>query len=54
MPTLLSGFDHNITQWQHGASRFHSSTGGRAGAFLTATTGGRMTLGNNMSVVSVR
>ena len=38
---------------QRDAARLRSSTGGPAGAFLTAIPGGHMTLGNDMVIVSV-
>ena len=50
---MLSSFDLNTTQGQRDAARHRSSSGGLAGAFLTAIPGGRMTLGNDMSVVSL-
>ena len=50
---MLSSFDLDTTQGQRDAARLRSSSGGPAGAFLTAIPGGRMTLGNDMIVVSV-
>ena len=50
---MLPGFDLNTTKGQRDAARLCSSSGGHAGAFLTAIPGGRMTLGNDMFVVSV-
>ena len=50
---MLSSFDLDTTQWQRDADRLRSSSGGPAGAFLSAIPGGRMTLGNDMLVVSV-
>ena len=49
---MLSSFDLDTTQGQRNAARLRSSSGGPAGAFLTAIPGGRMTLGNDMFVVS--
>ena len=51
-PDMLSSFDLDTTQGQRDAARLRSSSGGSAGAFLTAIPGGRMTLGNDMFVVS--
>ena len=50
---MLSSFNLDITQGQRDAARLRSSSGGPAGAFLTAIPGGRMKLGNDMFVVSV-
>ena len=50
---MLSSFDLDTTQAQRDAARLRSSSGGPAGAFLTAIPSGRMTLGNDMFVVSV-
>ena len=50
---MLSSFDLDTTQGQRDAARLRSSSGGPAGAFLTAIPGGRMTVGNDMFVVSV-
>ena len=50
---MLSSFDLNTTQGQRCAAKLHSSSGGPAGAFLTAIPGGRMTLCNDMLFVSV-
>ena len=50
---MLSGFNLDTTQGQRDAARLRSSFGGPAGAFLTAIPGGRMSLGDNMFVVSV-
>ena len=52
---MLSSFDLDTTQGQRDAvaARLRSWSGGPAGAFLTAIPGGRMTLGNDMFVVSV-
>ena len=55
---MLSSFDLDTTQGQRDADRLRacgvrSSSGGPAGAFLSAIPGGRMTLGNDMLVVSV-
>ena len=41
---MLPSFDLNTTQGQRDAARLRSSSGGLAGAFLTAIPGGRMTL----------
>ena len=49
----LSSFHLDTTQGQRDAARLRRSSGGPAGAFLTAIPGGRMTLGNDMFVVSV-
>ena len=43
----------DTTQGQRDAARLRSSSGGPAEAFLTAIPGSRMTLGNDMFVVSV-
>ena len=43
---MLSSFDLDTTQGQRDAARLCSSSGGPAGAFLTAIPGDRMTLGN--------
>ena len=45
---MLSRFHLNTTQGQRDAARLRSSSGGPAGAFLTAIPGGHMTLGNSM------
>ena len=50
---MLSSFDLDTNQGQRDAARLRSSSGGPAGAFLTAIPGARMTLGNDMFVVSV-
>ena len=50
---MLSSFDLNTTQGQRDAAKLSSSSGGHAGAFLIAIPGGRMTLGNDMFIVSV-
>ena len=50
---MLSSFDLNTTQGQRDAAKLSSSSGGHAGAFLIAIPGGRMTLYNDMFVVSV-
>ena len=50
---MLSSFDLNTTQGQRDTARLRRSSGGPAGAFMTAIPGGRMTLGNDMFVVSV-
>ena len=50
---MLSSFDLNPGSGQRDAARLCSSSGGPAGAFLTAIPCGRMTLGNDMFVVSV-
>ena len=52
---MLSSFDLSTTQGQRDAvaARLRSWSGGPAGAFLIAIPGGRMTLGNDMFVVSV-
>ena len=50
---MLSSFDLNTTQAQRDAARLRSSSGGPAGAFLTAIPAGHMTLGNDMFVASV-
>ena len=50
---MLSSFDLDTTPGQCDAVRLRSSSGGPAGAFLTAIPGCRMTLGNDMFVVSV-
>ena len=50
---MLSSFDLDTSQGQRDAARLRSSSGGPAEAFLTAIPGGRMTLGNDMFVVSV-
>ena len=50
---MLSSFDLDTTQGRRDAARLRSSSGGPAEAFLTAIPGGRMTLGNDMFVVSV-
>ena len=50
---MLSSFDLNTTQGQRNAARLRSSSAGPAGAFLTAILGGRMSLDNDMFVVSV-
>ena len=49
----LADFDLNTLQGQRDAARLRSSSGGPAGAFLTAIPGGRMTLGDDMFVVAV-
>ena len=50
---MLSSFDLDATQGQRDTAWPRSSSGGPAGAFLTAIPGGRMTLGNDMVVASV-
>ena len=45
---MLSSFDLDTTQGQRDAARLRSSSGGPAGAFLTAIPGGRITHGNDM------
>ena len=50
---MLPSFDLDTTLGQRNAARLRSSSGGPDGAFLTAIPGGRMTLGNDMFVVSV-
>ena len=50
---MLSSFNQNTTQGQRDVARLRSSSGGPAGAFPTAIPGGRMTLCNEMFVVSV-
>ena len=50
---MLSSFQLNTTPGQRDAARLRSSSGGPAGAFLTAIPVGRMTVGNGMFVVSV-
>ena len=50
---VLSGFDLNTTQGHPDAARLRSASGRPAKAFLTAVPGGRMTLGNDVFVVSV-
>ena len=50
---MLSSFGFDTTQGQHDAARLRSSSGGSAWAFLTAIPGGRMTITNDMFVVSV-
>ena len=50
---MLSSFDLDTTQGQRDAARLRGSSGGPAGAILTAIPGGPMTLGNGMLVVSV-
>ena len=50
---IPSSFDLDTTQGQRDAARLRRSSGGPAGAFLTASPGGRMTLGDDMFVVSV-
>ena len=50
---MLLSFDLNTTQGQRNDARFRSSFGGPAGAILTAIPCSRMTLGNDIFVVSV-
>ena len=50
---MLFSFNLNTTQGQHDAARLRSSPGGPVWAFLIANPGGRITLGNDMFVVSV-
>ena len=50
---MLSSFDLDTTQGQRGAARLRSLSGWPSGSFLTTIPGGRMTLGNDMFVVSV-
>ena len=50
---MMSSFDLNTTQGQRDGARLCISSGGPAGAFLPTIPGGRMTLGNDMFVVSV-
>ena len=50
---MLSSFDLKTTQGQCDAARLRCSFRGPAAAFLTAIPGGRMTLGNDMFVVSL-
>ena len=50
---MLSSFDLDNIQGQRDAAWLRGSSGGPAGAFLTAIPGGRMTLGNDMFIVSV-
>ena len=46
---MLSSFDLDTAQGQRDAAELRSSSGGPAGAFLTAILGGRMTLGDDES-----
>ena len=48
-----SGFVFNTTQGQGHAGRLRGSVGRPVGAYLTAIPGGRMTLGNDMLLVSI-
>ena len=50
---MLSRFDLNTTLGQRDVARLRSSSGGPAGAFLTAIPGGRIPLDNDIFVVSV-
>ena len=50
---MLSSFDLDTTQGQRDAASLRSSSGGSAGAFLSAIPGGRMALGIGMFIVSV-
>lgn len=55
MLMCCQAFDLNNTQRQREPVmiKLRSSSGGHAGAFLTAVPGGRMALGNDMFAVSV-
>ena len=48
--SLLTGFDIYAMQGQHDAAQLRSPS---AGAFLTNTSGSRMTLDNGICIVSV-
>lgn len=50
---MLSSYNLITTQGKRDASRIFSSPAGAVGALLTAISGDRITLGNDMFVVSV-
>ena len=53
MPTCAQASTSTPAREQHDAARLRCSSGGPAGAFLTAIPGGRMTLSTEVFVVSV-